>query len=216
MLQAGSGPERMFSQMRSRNLLLIGCRFGGWLSRFFIRLSNTDRLSSDQRTKKEYLVGSETSRDQEFVVLPGALQPGFALLSSRAPRRSSSELHRRWSERNPAAGAAAGHGRRRGCVVRRRHHLHQLRQGGHRRGQSAVRGAAADQRRRRVVRQERAQAGRQVGARDPRRASRSAACSCRCCRRRPSAVPKGTSGSSGRKRPSAASESRAASSSCRW
>src|SRR5262249_36542436 len=33
MLQAGDGPERMFSQMRSRNLLLIGCTFAGWLSR---------------------------------------------------------------------------------------------------------------------------------------------------------------------------------------
>lgn len=101
MLQAGSGPERVFSQMRSRNLLLIGCRFGGWLSRFFIRLSNTDRLSSDQRTKKEYLVGSETSRDQEFVVFLERFSQDSRCYSVE-PAAFVSELHRRWSDRNPA------------------------------------------------------------------------------------------------------------------
>jgi hypothetical protein len=56
-MQAGNGPERMFSQLRSRNLLMIGCNFADWLSRFFLRLSNSERLSSDQRNKKEFFVG---------------------------------------------------------------------------------------------------------------------------------------------------------------
>ena len=101
MLQAGGGPERMFSQMRSRNLLFIGCSFGDWLSRFFIRLSNTDRLSSDQRTKKEYLVGAETTHDQGFT----AFLERFSQDSRCYPIQAHtfvSELVQRWRERNPA------------------------------------------------------------------------------------------------------------------
>jgi hypothetical protein len=99
-LHEGNGPERMFSQMRGRNLLLIGCAFADWLSRFFIRLSNPDRLFSDQRTKKEYLVGAET--DQELVFF----LERFSQDSRRYPQPASEfvdELHRRWMERNPPA-----------------------------------------------------------------------------------------------------------------
>ena len=67
-MQAGNGPERMFSQLRSRNLLLIGCNFADWLSRFFLRLSNSERLSSDQRNKKEFFVGHENPEDHDFTV----------------------------------------------------------------------------------------------------------------------------------------------------
>lgn len=55
-LQNGVPPVRMFSELRSRNLLLIGCNFADWLSPFFLRLSNEKRLSSDVRPKKEFLV----------------------------------------------------------------------------------------------------------------------------------------------------------------
>jgi hypothetical protein len=99
-LQEGNGPERMFSQMRGRNLLLIGCTFADWLSRFFIRLSNPDRLFSDQRTKKEYLVGEETARDREL----DFFLERFSQDSRRYPRPAAEfvdELHRRWIERNP-------------------------------------------------------------------------------------------------------------------
>lgn len=102
MLQTGSGPERMFSQMRSRNLLLIGCTFGDWLNRFFLRLSNTDRLSSDQRMKKEYLVGEETVRDRDFVVFLERFSLDSRCLSMDA-RAFVSELHRRWCDRNADA-----------------------------------------------------------------------------------------------------------------
>jgi hypothetical protein len=100
-LQAGNGPERMFSHMRSRNLLLIGCTFPDWLSRFFIRLSNPDRLYSDQRTKKEYLVGEETLGGKDLVTFLERFS-----LDSRCYRVEAetfvSELYRRWLERNPS------------------------------------------------------------------------------------------------------------------
>jgi hypothetical protein len=107
MLQAGNGPELMLSQMRSRNLLLIGCRFADWLSRFFIRMSNAERLSSTQRTKKEFLVGEETARDRDLIVF---LQR-FSQDSRCYPMRAAefvSDLYRRWRERNPDAEMPAG------------------------------------------------------------------------------------------------------------
>jgi hypothetical protein len=100
-LQAGNGPERMFSQMRSRNLLLIGCTFADWLSRFFIRMSNPDRLYSDQRTKKEYLVGEETVRARDLTMF----LERFSLDSRCYQIEAASfvgELYRRWRERNPS------------------------------------------------------------------------------------------------------------------
>ena len=100
-LQAGSGPERMFSQLRSRNLLLIGCGFADWLSRFFLRLSNSERLSSDQRNKKEFLVGADCASDQDFTVFLRRFSQDSRYYATDA-RAFVDELHKRWSERNPA------------------------------------------------------------------------------------------------------------------
>ena len=104
-LQAGNGPERMFSQLRSRNLLFIGCNFADWLSRFFIRLSNSERLFSDQRTKKEFLVGEETTKDPSFTVFLERFSQDSRCYTVGA-RTFVAELYRRWSERNPTASAA--------------------------------------------------------------------------------------------------------------
>jgi hypothetical protein len=99
-LQAGNGPERMFSQLRSRNLLLIGCTFADWLSRFFLRLSSSERLFSDQRSKKEFLVGEETAKDRNFTVFLERFSQDSRCYPVEA-RAFVAELYRRWSERNP-------------------------------------------------------------------------------------------------------------------
>ena len=105
-LQAGNGPERMFSQLRSRSVLMIGCNFSGWLSRFFLRLSNSERLSSDQRTKKEFLVDQEITCDQNLTTF----LRNFSQDSRCCPlpaREFVRELSRRWTERNPPPKPAA-------------------------------------------------------------------------------------------------------------
>jgi len=107
-LQAGNGPERIFSQLRNRSLLFIGCNFADWLSRLFIRLSNSDRLSSD-RTKKEFLTDSNTIRDRDLTVF----LERFSQDSRFFPMDASAfmaDLFRRWSLRNPTTAATtAGH-----------------------------------------------------------------------------------------------------------
>jgi TIR domain len=111
-LQGGGGPERMLAQIRSRSLMLIGCSFANWLSRFFLRLSNTDRLSSDQRTKKEYLVGRDSATDRDFVVFLERFSQDSRLypfdVNVPDPRGFVHELSRRWRERNPAAAPPSG------------------------------------------------------------------------------------------------------------
>jgi hypothetical protein len=102
-LQAGNGPERMFSRLRSRNLLLIGCTFSDWLTRFFLRLSSPERLFSDQRIKREFLVGEETNSNHDFTVF---LQR-FSQDSRSYPVDACAfvnELYQRWAERNPSLG----------------------------------------------------------------------------------------------------------------
>jgi TIR domain-containing protein len=101
-LQAGNGPERMFSQLRSRNLLFIGCGFADWLSRFFLRLSNSERLSSGQRTKKEFFAGQETTSDRNFTVFLERFSQDTRSYPVDA-RAFVSELHQRWASRNPDA-----------------------------------------------------------------------------------------------------------------
>lgn len=103
-MQAGNGPERMFSQLRSRNLLLIGCNFADWLSRFFLRLSNSERLSSDQRSKKEFFVGHESPEDHDFTVFLERFSQDSRYYPVDA-RAFVAELYQRWNERNPAASA---------------------------------------------------------------------------------------------------------------
>ena len=100
-LQAGNGPERMFSQLRSRNLLMIGCGFADWLSRFFLRLSNSERLSSDQRTKKEFLVDELSVNDRDFTTFLQRFSQDSRSYAADAPAFVA-ELYRRWSERNPS------------------------------------------------------------------------------------------------------------------
>src|SRR5262249_51084978 len=102
-------PERVFSQLRSRNLLLIGCPFSDWLSRFFVRLSNSERLFSDQRTKKEFLVGLETPKDDDFTRFLQRFSRDSSCYLIDA-REFVGELFRRWAERNPQAEVGAGIG----------------------------------------------------------------------------------------------------------
>jgi len=100
-LQAGNGPERMFSQLRNRNLLLIGCTFCDWLVPFFLRSSNSERLFS-VRTKKEFLVGCRTTKNRDFVAFLDYFSQDTRYYAVDASAFVD-ELYRRWSERNPEA-----------------------------------------------------------------------------------------------------------------
>ncbi|MBA2668846.1 MAG: hypothetical protein H0U67_00570, partial [Gemmatimonadetes bacterium] len=106
-LQSGVPPARMFSELRSRNLLLIGCNLADWLSRFFLRFSNEKRLSSDERPKKEFLVDRAIGEDGNLTVFLERFSRDSRCYPIAA-RDFVAELYRRWSERNPRSSSEAG------------------------------------------------------------------------------------------------------------
>jgi hypothetical protein len=99
-LQNGVPPMRMFSELRSRHLLLIGCNLADWLSRLFLRLSNEKRLSSDDRPKREFLIERATPEERDLTVFLDRFSRDSRWYSM-APSEFVTELSRRWSERNP-------------------------------------------------------------------------------------------------------------------
>jgi hypothetical protein len=97
--EKGARPERMLAELRRSHLLLIGCNFADWLSRFFIRLANQNRLSLD-RTKKEFLVGDDLANDKSLTLFLERFSHNTRVYPVDA-KGFVAELLRRWRERHP-------------------------------------------------------------------------------------------------------------------
>src|SRR5262245_52905589 len=95
--------KRLFSELRQRNLLLVGCNFADWLSRFFIRVSNTQRLGA-RREKREFLI-EQAADDGGLTLFLERFSPSTWLFPGQA-REFVAELARRWRERHPLAPTA--------------------------------------------------------------------------------------------------------------
>jgi hypothetical protein len=94
-LQAGLGqtPKRFFSAIRSSNLLLIGCRFPDWLSRFLLRVAAPQRLS-EQRGRKDFVI--DPARDEpDFTVFLTTFARNTRI-SSMSPTAFVAEFLSRW------------------------------------------------------------------------------------------------------------------------
>jgi hypothetical protein len=57
----GRRPQTLFDELKNKHLLLLGCSFPDWLSRFFIRLAKRDRLSA--KRSMEVVADSKTRGD---------------------------------------------------------------------------------------------------------------------------------------------------------
>lgn len=89
----------LFSQLRNQHLLLIGCNFPDWLSRFFIRLSNEKRLA-DNRIKHEFLVEQISSQSDTLIMFLERFSPDTWIMRYQA-KDFALELARRWHEKHP-------------------------------------------------------------------------------------------------------------------
>jgi TIR domain len=78
--------------------LLIGCDFADWLSRFFIRLSNKDRLSSSERDTREFLAGGAALEDHSFTEFLNCYSRNSKIYRGVDAASFVSELLRRWRE----------------------------------------------------------------------------------------------------------------------
>lgn len=99
----GNVPARFLDALRARNLLLIGCNFPDWLSRFFLRATRNSPLAAPKRGDKTWLV-DRLDREDPFVGFIDKYTAKAAVLSHVDPVRFVGELYERWKG---AGGAAA-------------------------------------------------------------------------------------------------------------
>jgi len=100
-------PPRLFDAIHRRRLLVLGCKMGEWLARFFVRTGATSRLRQE-RGRRDYLVDIsvvETESQAVFFENFG----GASVLTQSAPSFID-ELHRRWIRQHPESIRATNQG----------------------------------------------------------------------------------------------------------
>jgi len=93
-------PQNLFDALRENHLLILGCDFGDWLARFFLRTARSLELSKT-RKRWDVLVGERIPRDAKLV----EFLEGFSHDSRLVPWTSEqfvTELARRWHLEHPA------------------------------------------------------------------------------------------------------------------
>lgn len=85
-------PAQFLNELRQRNLLLIGCNFPEWLSRFFLRATSASRLLE----RREWLI-EELRPDESLTCFLNIYSKDTQILSEIPPVEFVAELHRRWS-----------------------------------------------------------------------------------------------------------------------
>ena len=86
-------PTAFLGELRQRSLLLIGCNFPDWLSRFFLRLTNRNRLSI--KDKREWLV-EQLPQPESLTCFLRSHSRETEVLAGQSPTQFVAELHRRW------------------------------------------------------------------------------------------------------------------------
>jgi hypothetical protein len=95
-------PKLLFDELRANHLLIIGCGYSDWLSRFFIRTVRNERLSL--RNMSETIADDHTPTDTNLVHF---LQYCAAdVFLEGGARAFVAELFRRWQQRQPSATGA--------------------------------------------------------------------------------------------------------------
>jgi hypothetical protein len=88
-------PIAFVSELHQRNLLLIGCNFSDWLSRFFLRATRQNRLSSQEEGRCEWLI-EPLEPEESLTCFLRSYSRDTELLSEVPPADFVAELHQRW------------------------------------------------------------------------------------------------------------------------
>jgi hypothetical protein len=92
-------PKKFIGVLQECSLLLIGCNFPDWLSRFILRATRKVRLA-DSGGRREWLV-ERLGQEDPFVGFLGQYSPETEVLTGVEPAQFVSELFERWSAQNP-------------------------------------------------------------------------------------------------------------------
>jgi hypothetical protein len=94
---AGKGPNVFMGELKQRNLLLIGCNFPDWLSRFFLRATRQSPLGEEKR--REWFV-EPLKPEESLTCFLQSYSKDTKILADSAPMDFVAELHRRWMAEN--------------------------------------------------------------------------------------------------------------------
>jgi hypothetical protein len=95
-------PEKLFSELETNHLLLLGCSFSDWLERFFLRMAKGRRLS-DLRAELEVIADSGTPRDPNLVLFLRHVSSRTKIFSGGDAAKFVAELWSRWHASQTAA-----------------------------------------------------------------------------------------------------------------
>ncbi len=93
-------PKTLFDELRGNHLLILGCSFGDWLARFFLRTARSLELSQKRR-RWDVLVGDQMAQDADFALFLKSFNSDARVVPWTATEFVL-ELARRWKVTHPA------------------------------------------------------------------------------------------------------------------
>jgi TIR domain/SIR2-like domain len=94
-------PRTLFDELRANHLLILGCSFGDWLTRFFLRTARNLELSQKRR-RWDVLVSDRIASEDELTLFLESFSPDTRVVAMTAPHFVA-ELGARWYAAHPAA-----------------------------------------------------------------------------------------------------------------
>jgi TIR domain/SIR2-like domain len=94
-------PKTLFDELRGNHLLILGCDFGDWLARFFLRTARSLELSQKRR-RWDVLVGEKIAHDARLARFLESFSADARVVPLSAPQFVT-ELAERWHAAHPAA-----------------------------------------------------------------------------------------------------------------
>ncbi|MCW5632913.1 MAG: toll/interleukin-1 receptor domain-containing protein [Rubrivivax sp.] len=98
-------PARLFDALRANHLLILGCGFGDWLARFFLRTARGLELSQ-KRKRWDVLADTRSGQDAALTVFLASYSAETRMLPM-APTDFVAELAQRWHALHAAAQPAS-------------------------------------------------------------------------------------------------------------
>jgi TIR domain/SIR2-like domain len=93
-------PKTLFDELRGNHLLILGCNFGDWLARFFLRTARSLELSQKRR-RWDMLVGDQIAHDAKLALFLESFSSDTRVIPLTA-EQFVTELAARWHAAHPA------------------------------------------------------------------------------------------------------------------
>lgn len=94
-------PKTLFDELRGNHLLILGCSFGDWLTRFFLRTARSVELSQKRR-RWDVLIGDQIAHDEKLALFLESFGPDARVIPMNAGQFVT-ELSARWHAVHPVA-----------------------------------------------------------------------------------------------------------------